>query len=63
MRESVCLLRSDRRSDPVPADDAAFLMVRISSRCAGQPRWASAVDVYDRNGAAASVVGIERADP
>ena len=47
----------------LPADPAPFLMVRITSSCAEQPTWASAVDVYLRNGDAPSVVGIERADP
>ena len=47
----------------LPTDRAPFLMVRITSSCLGQPTWASAVNVYLRNGDAPSVVGIERADP
>ncbi len=47
----------------VPADKASFLMVRITSQCALQPKWQSAVDVYLRNGSQWSVVAIERAIP
>ena len=54
---------SSAASLPVPDDDAAFLMVRVRSHCADQPRWTSAVDIYVRNGSESSVVGIERADP
>ena len=38
-------------------------MVKMSSSCPGQPKWASEVDVYLRNGSTPSVVGIERFDP
>ena len=47
----------------VPEDTAEFLMVRVSSSCPAQPLWRrNPVEVYLRNSANASVVGIERAD-
>ena len=48
---------------PIPAEDADFIVVRISSQCQSQPNWTSDVDVYLRNGGSVSVVGVERADP
>jgi len=47
----------------VPEDTAEFLMVRVSSSCPAQPLWRrNPVEVYLRNSANPSVVGIERAD-
>jgi len=47
----------------VPEDTAEFLMVRVSSSCPAQPLWKrNPVEVYLRNSANPSVVGIERAD-
>lgn len=47
----------------VPEDPAEFLMVRVSSSCPAQPLWRrNPVEVYLRNSANPSVVGIERAD-
>jgi hypothetical protein len=48
---------------PIPSNDSPFLMVRISSLCSGQPKWASPIDVYLRNGAEPIVVGLERQEP
>ena len=48
---------------PIPAQDAPFQMVRISTVCADQPAWRSSVDVYLRNGETPSVVGVERETP
>ena len=48
---------------PIPDSGADFIVVRISSECAGQPNWTSDVDVYIRNSESASVVGVDRADP
>ena len=50
-------------SVPLPFDRSPFLMVRITSNCLEQPAWASAIDVYLRNGGTPSVVGVERQDP
>lgn len=48
---------------PIPAQDEPFQMVRISTVCADQPAWRSSVDVYLRNGATPTVVGVERETP
>ena len=48
---------------PIPVRDAPFQMVRISTVCADQPAWRSSVDVYLRNGATPTVVGVERETP
>jgi hypothetical protein len=47
----------------VPDSQAEFLMARITSDCPGQPSWSLGVDVYLRNGATLSVVGVERETP
>ena len=47
---------------PIPAEEADFMVVRISSECRGQPNWTSNVDVYLRTIESMSVVGIERSD-
>jgi hypothetical protein len=48
---------------PIPSSLAPFPMVSLTSRCAGQPSWTSAVEVFLRNGAEPTVVGVDRADP
>lgn len=48
---------------PIPAQDEPFQMVRILTVCADQPAWRSSVDVYLRNGATPTVVGVERETP
>jgi hypothetical protein len=44
----------------IPRDESDFLMVRIKTISEQQSNWAKKVDVYLRNGAKVSVVGIER---
>ncbi len=50
-------------SVPIPRSEASYLMARLSSSCAGQPEWASAVEVYLKSAGDMNVVGIERALP
>jgi len=53
--------RSAEASIPVPAADHPFVMVRIRSESADEPRWQQPVDVYLRRaGDAWTLVGLER---
>jgi hypothetical protein len=54
---------SPQTSVQIPASNAEFLMVKLSSSCPDQPKWTSEVHVYLRNGPVPEVVGIERLDP
>jgi hypothetical protein len=51
---------ADTPSISIPADDSAYLLVRIQTKSEGQPKWQKNLDVYIRNTATKSVVGIER---
>ena len=48
---------------PMPGGSTPFPMVRLTSRCDGQSTWASAIDVFLRNGPDPRVVGVDRTDP
>jgi len=48
---------------PIPTGATPFSVVRLTSRCEGQPSWSSAVEVFLRSGAESMVVGVDRADP
>jgi hypothetical protein len=45
---------------PVPSDELDYMLVRISSECAGQETWKHPVAVYIRTAPARAIVGIER---
>jgi hypothetical protein len=52
--------RTGVRRIPIPAGGAGFLKVRIRTLSAEQPLWRKSVDVYLREAAGPTVVGIER---
>ena len=54
---------TSQMSLPIPAGSAPFPMVRLRSRCAGQPGWTSLVEIFLRHGPDPTVVGVDRADP
>jgi hypothetical protein len=52
--------RATERAIPLPASEAAFLMVRVRTLAVGLEAWKKAVDVFLRTGGRPSVVGAER---
>ena len=48
---------------PIPSGSIPFRIVRLTSHCARQPSWSSAVEVFVRGGSEPTVVGVDRGDP
>ncbi len=44
----------------IPTDNSGYLLARVETNSEGHPNWQKSVDVYIRNAAAKTVVGIDR---